>query len=350
MQRGTAPLVRLALATLLAGAGAILVLAGLSAVLRAIDPVASGSAGASGSSVATATVPAPAHTASPSDGALATGAVSGGSPTPIPSEVTLLGAGDIGRCDATDDDATAGLVEARTGIVFTLGDNAYDTGSDADYRDCFGPSWGRFKDRIELPVPGNHEYQTPGATGYRDYFGSRAVPNGTTWYSTDVGAWHVVVLDSTCDKVDGGCAADSPQVEWLRADLAASGARCTLALFHHPRFSSGTHGSDTHVGAMWDALYDAGADLVLNGHEHSYERFAPQDPEGHADDARGMMELVVGTGGAALRGFNDPVANSKVRASVSHGIIELRLNQSGWAWQFDTTDGAFSDAGSGRCH
>jgi 3',5'-cyclic AMP phosphodiesterase CpdA len=160
----------------------------------------------------------------------------------------------------------------------------------------------------------------------------------------------VVVLDSTCDKVEGGCAADSPQVQWLRADLAASTARCTVALFHHPRFSSGEHGSDTAVAAIWDALYEAGADLVLNGHEHSYERFAPQDPQGRPDDARGIMELIVGTGGAALRGFHDPVANSQVRAAVSHGIVELRLDRAGWSWQFDATDGAFRDAGSGRCH
>ena len=166
----------------------------------------------------------------------------------------------------------------------------------------------------------------------------------------DIGAWHVVVLDSTCNRVPGGCDADSPQLEWLRDDLAASDARCTLALFHHPRFSSGDHGSDDGVAPFWDALYAAGADLVLNGHDHDYERFAPQDPQGNADDERGIMELVVGTGGAELREFKDPVANSRVRSSLAYGVVELRLNQNGWRWQFYPTDHSFIDAGAGSCH
>jgi alkaline phosphatase len=344
MHRGSAPFVRLLLAALLAGAGAILVLVGLTSIVRPA-PSATGSpggsapatAGASPSAVPSASVPTGTEPA-------------GGSPTPIPAEVILLGAGDIGRCDGTDDERTAAMIEARDGIVFTLGDNAYERGSDAEYRDCFGPSWGRFKDRIQLPVPGNHEYGTSDAAGYRAYFGDAAVRDGTTWYSEDIGAWHLVVLDSTCGEVDGGCDADSPQVRWLREDLAASRARCTLALFHHPRFSSGEHGSDSNVAPFWDALYEADADLVLNGHEHDYERFAAQDPQGRSDDARGIMELIVGTGGAPLRAFRDPIDNSRVRAAVSHGIVELRLNQTGWSWQFDTTDAAFQDAGSGRCH
>ena len=324
----------------------MLVLVGLASVAATIGP--GGGPGAPASTgVGILTAPPSPDAGS---GAPTPGATPGGSPTPLPAEVTLLGAGDIARCDGIDDDSTAAMVEARKGIVFALGDNAYEHGTDTDYRDCFGPSWGRFKDRIELPVPGNHDYDTGGAAGYRDYFGSRAVRDGTTWYSEDVGAWHVVVLDSTCDKVDGGCAADSPQVQWLRNDLAACKATCTLALFHHPRFSSGEHGSDVRVGPFWDALYQGGADLVVNGHEHSYERFGPQDPLGREDDARGIMELVVGTGGTPLRGFHDPVANSRVRAAISHGIIELRLNRTGWAWQFDSTDGAFTDAGTGRCH
>ena len=249
-----------------------------------------------------------------------------------------------------NDEATAALLAERPGIVFTLGDNAYDDGSAEDFRDCFGPSWGRVKDRIELPVPGNHEYDTRDAEAYKDYFGDRAVRDGATWYSVDLGAWHVVVLDSTCDRVEGGCGPDSPQLAWLREDLAASDARCTLALFHHPRFSSGDHGSDDDVAPFWDVLYEAGADLVLNGHEHDYERFAPQDPAGNADDERGIMQLIVGTGGAELREFKDPVANSRVRSSLAYGVIELRLNQNGWRWQFYPTDHSFIDAGAGSCH
>ncbi len=354
MQRGPAPAIRLTIATLLAGIGAALVLLGLLAVLRASGLGAGGAApGGSGGPVAGAT--APLSTASPADGqAPAMSATplptASGSPTPIPAEVVLVGAGDIGRCDATHDEETAALVEARPGIVFTLGDNAYEHGSADDFRDCFGPSWGRLKERIELPVPGNHEYETRDAAGYTAYFGERAVRDGATWYSTDIGAWHVVVLDSTCNRVPGGCDPDSPQLAWLRDDLAASDARCTLALFHHPRFSSGEHGSDDGVAPFWDVLYDAGADLVLNGHEHSYERFAPQDPQGRPDDERGIMELIVGTGGAELREFHDPIANSRVRSSLAYGVIELRLTQNGWRWQFHPTDRSVVDAGTGQCH
>jgi len=348
VNRGSVPIVRLVFAALLAGVGAIVVLAGIVGLVR----IAGGAGGATDRASAGVAAPPSSAASVPPDGTgspRATAAASGAS-TPLPAEVVLVGAGDIGRCDATTDDDTAALVETLPGIVFTLGDNAYEHGTEGEYRDCFGPSWGRFKDRIQLPVPGNHEYETRGAEGYRSYFGDRAVRDGRTWYSQEVGAWHVIVLDSTCDGVEGGCDADSPQVRWLRDDLAASRARCTLALFHHPRFSSGEHGSDRHVGPFWDALYDRGADLVLNGHDHDYERFAPQDPEGRRDDERGLMELVAGTGGAALRAFRDPVANSRVRAAVAHGVVELRLSQTGWRWQFHSTDRSFTDAGSGRCH
>ena len=205
------------------------------------------------------------------------------------------------------------------------------------------------KDRIELPVPGNHEYDTRVAEAYKDYFGDRAVRDGATRYSVDIGAWHVVVLDSPFDRVEGGCGPDSPQLAWLREDLAACDARCTLALIHHRRFSSGDHGPDDDVAPFWDVLYEAGADLVLNGHEHDYERFAPLDPVGLAADVRGIMQLLVGTGGAELREIKDPVANSHVRSSLAYGVIELRLNQSGWRWQFYPTDHSFIDAGAGRC-
>ena len=349
MHRGPAPAIRRAVATVLAAGGALLVVLGLVTLLRAVG-VGSGTApDATGAPAAAATAPA---SAAPS-GAASTGTpgpTTSTSPTPLPVEVVLLGAGDIGRCDRTTDEDTAALLEQRPGIVFTLGDNAYDRGSAEEFRDCFGSSWGRIKDRIELPVPGNHEYETRDAAGYKEYFGERAVRDGATWYSVDIGAWHVVVLDSTCDRVPGGCGPDSPQLDWLRTDLASSDARCTLALFHHPRFSSGDHGSDDDVAPFWDVLYKAGADLVLNGHEHDYERFAPQDPAGNADDERGITQLIVGTGGTELREFKDPVANSRVRSSLAHGVIELRLAQTGWRWQFHATDRSFTDAGTGRCH
>ena len=185
--------------------------------------------------------------------------------------------------------------------MFTLGDNAYDSGSPAEFRDCYDPTWGRVKDRTELPVAGNHDYGTPNAAGYRDYFGKKATPDGETWYSRDIGDWHVVVLDANCTEIAGGCGPGSPQLQWLRQDLRQSDARCTLAMWHQPRFSSGEHGNDPTVAPFWNVLYDAGADLILNGHDHDYERFAPQDPNGNRDKDHGIVEIVVGTGGGEMR-------------------------------------------------
>ena len=261
-----------------------------------------------------------------------------------------MGAGDIGRCDGTNDEAPPRSSRSGRGSCSRSGDNAYEHGSAEDFRDCFGPSWGRVKDRIELPVPGNHEYDTRDAAGYKEYFGERAVRDGATWYSVDLGAWHVVVLDSTCNRVAGGCGPDSPQLAWLRDDLAASDARCTLALFHHPRFSSGDHGSDDDVAPFWDVLYEAGADLVLNGHEHDYERFAPQDPAGNADDERGIMQLIVGHGWRRAARVQGPG-----REQPRPVVARLRRHrapaaQNGWRWQFYPTDHSFSDAGAGSCH
>jgi hypothetical protein len=262
----------------------------------------------------------------------------------------MVGAGDIGVCGSPHDEATAGLVEGVPGTVFTLGDNAYDRGTEQEFRDCFSASWGRFKDRIAFPVPGNHEYETKDAAGYRAYFGAAAAPDGQTWYSRDLGAWHVIVLDATCNLTPGGCGADSPQVRWLRADLAASNARCTLALWHQPRFSSGLHGNDTAVAPFWDALYAAGADLVLNGHDHDYERFAPQAPDGSADATRGITEIVAGTGGAALRPFATTRPNRAAASDRAYGVLQLTLGQDGWSSRFVSTDGSFTDEASGTCH
>jgi hypothetical protein len=282
-------------------------------------------------------------------GGASTGSNAPGSSLPAGDPV-LVGAGDIARCDASDDKATARLLEQTPGIVFTLGDNAYENGTEAELRDCYAPSWGRVLDRTRFAVAGNHDYGTPGAEPFKAYFGQAAVRDGATWFSEDVGSWHVVVLDSNCADVKGGCGPDSPQVQWLRADLAAMTARCTLALWHQPRFSSGMHGDDADVGPFWDTLYAAGADLVLNGHDHDYERFAAQDPAGRADPERGITEIVVGTGGAELRDFGPGIPNTIVRSSIAHGVLVLTLHPSGWSFQFLSTDGSFSDQGSGSCH
>lgn len=332
--------VRLALAAVIAGLGAVLVLVGI----RGVGVTGTADASPAVSSAVSPPASRPAPTTQPAvDPLLAPSA------TPTVRDAELVGAGDIGRCDTDADEATAALVERLPGLVFTLGDNAYDSGSVAEFRDCLGPSWGRFRDRIGLPVPGNHDHKTDGAAGYLGWFGAAAAPEGVTWYARDVGSWRVIVLDSTCDSI-GGCGPDSAQGRWLAEELDRGSARCTLALFHHPRFSSGYHGSDDDVAPFWDALHAAGADLVLNGHEHSYERFAPQAPDGGADEERGITQLVVGTGGAELRGFGEPVANSRVRSSLAHGVLSLTLRPSGWAYRFESVDGSFTDEGAGTCH
>jgi alkaline phosphatase len=262
----------------------------------------------------------------------------------------LVGAGDIARCDSTDDEATAALLEQLPGTVFTLGDNAYESGSAKELRECYGPSWGRVRDRTAFVVTGNHDYLTDHANPLDAYFGRAAVRDGVHWFSEDVGAWHVIVLDANCGELEGGCGPDSPQLRWLRADLDASHARCTLALWHQPRFSSGYHGDEPAVGPFWDALHVAGADLVLNGHDHDYERFAPQDAGGKPDPDRGITEIVVGTGGAALRDFGDLAPNAVVRSNVAFGVLELTLASSGWGFRFVPTDGSFSDQGRGVSH
>jgi 3',5'-cyclic AMP phosphodiesterase CpdA len=339
-------------AAIVAVIGAVAVLGGL---LNGAGP------GATGAPPSVATRPSGSSTAIPHSTAAAssstaaasssTAAASSSTAAATPSaDPVLIGAGDIARCDGSDDEATAALLEARPGIVFTLGDNAYDDGSTAQLRDCYGPSWGRVLDRTRFVVTGNHDIRTDDGAPEAAYFGDAAVRDGVTWFSEDVGAWHVIVLDANCGHLDGGCGADSAQVRWLRDDLATSPARCTLALWHQPRFSSGEHGNDGAVGPFWDALFAAGADLVLNGHDHDYERFAPQDPSGAADAARGITEMVVGTGGAALRGFGTTAANAIVRSSVAHGVIELTLNPTGWEFRFLSTDGSFTDQGTGTCH
>jgi hypothetical protein len=262
----------------------------------------------------------------------------------------LVGAGDISSCDTNADAATAALVAAVPGTVFTLGDHVYDKGTTALFSRCYAPTWGRFKSRTR-PAVGNHDYLVPGAAGYFDYFGSAAGPRGKGWYSYNRGSWHIVVLNSNCAEV-GGCYAGSAQERWLRADLAASKAPCTLAYWHHPRFSSDNdHGNESEVGPFWRALYENGADVVLNGHAHDYERFAPQTPGGRANSALGIREFVVGSGGVNHYGFKAAQPNSQVRNATTFGVLKLTLHASGYDWRFLSVPGKrFTDTGSGSCH
>jgi hypothetical protein len=312
--------------------------------------------------------------------------------TAIP-EATLVGAGDIAGCSYIRDDQTALLVNnvvhnANAPVtVFTLGDNAYPDGTRAQFANCYDnyrlsdgsifdtsrtSYWGQFKERT-MPALGNHEYHTSGAQPYFDYFSAvngfkpppAPVPNTTAnpgltpgkgYYSYDRGSWHFVVLNSNCSEV-GGCGTSSPQTQWLKADLAAHSTSCTAAAFHHPLFFSG--GADTvAVRPFWKVLYEEGADVILSGHAHYYERFAPQDPQGNKDLDYGIRELVSGTGGALpINPMRDPRApNSEVDSEKSpgvtaYGVLKLDIYASSYDWEFIPRQGeSFTDSGSDQCH
>ncbi len=262
----------------------------------------------------------------------------------------LIGAGDIADCsNLAGAEATAKLLEVNPGTVMALGDLAYPNGTAENFK-CYDQTWGRVKSRTR-PSVGNHEFHSQGATYYFEYFGAAAGDPKTGYYSYDLGAWHIVVLNSECKEV-GGCQAGSPEEKWLRADLAAHPTACSLAYFHKPRFSSGlNHGDDPEITAFWQALYDNNVELVLNGHDHDYERFAPQDPNGKADSKRGIREFVVGTGGKSHREFGFTRPNSEVRNNDAYGVLKLTLKPGGYAWQFLPEAGkTFTDSGSGTCH
>ncbi len=200
------------------------------------------------------------------------------------------------------------------------------------------------------PVPGNHEYETAGAAPYFNYFGSRAGTTGQGWYAYDVGTWRIYSLNSNCASV-GGCGPGSAQEAWLRADLAANPHACVAAIWHHPLFSSGIHGSTAETRPLWDALYDAGADLVINGHDHDYERFAPQRPDGTVDSAAGIREFVIGTGGAEMRSLATIQAHSEVRKARVYGVLKLELKATGYTWRFVPVSGTtWTDSGAASCH
>lgn len=259
------------------------------------------------------------------------------------SSVVLVGAGDIAS-GGSGDEQTADLLDDIPGTVFTLGDNAYPDGSADDYSTFYAPSWGRHKSRTR-PVPGNHEYNTPSASGYFDYFGSAAGDPSKGYYSYEVGGWLILALNSNAAMTPG-----SSQEQFVRSELAARRTKCALAYWHHPRFSSGIeHGSSLMSQGVFQALYDGGADVVLTGHDHLYERFAPQNPSAQLDMDRGIRQFVVGTGGAGLYDFGAPQPNSEVRAT-RRGVLKLTLYAEHYEWQFVTGAGSSGDAGSASCH
>jgi hypothetical protein len=269
----------------------------------------------------------------------------------------IAAAGDIAcaSSDPTDfqchQQATSDLLVSRPfDAVFDLGDEQYVSGQLSAYELYYGPTWGRVK-AITYPVPGNHDYETVGASGYYAYFGSAAGDPSKGYYSFDIGSWHVIALNSNCSMI-GGCQPGSAEETWLRRDLASDRARCTLAYWHHPRFSSGiVHGSQAAVRPLWRALDDYRADVVLSGHEHNYERFAPQTAEGRVDPGSGIREFVVGTGGASHYPLGPPIPNSEVRNDTTFGVLQLTLHPAGYEWRFLPEEGgAFTDSGTASCH
>lgn len=271
-------------------------------------------------------------------------------------EVTVYAAGDIARCASSDPKwsgaaataavVAAGLAQDPSAAVLTLGDHTYPYGRASEFAQCYAPTWGRFRDRT-WPAPGNHEYATPGAAPYFAYFGERA---GKGYYSFDLGAWHLVSLNSGLSG-----ARMQEQLAWLRQDLASRKARCTLAYWHIPLYSSGGHTPNPVMREAWRILYQAGADLVLSGHDHDYERFAPQDADGKLDAAHGMRQFVVGTGGAYPTPFRWPVAHTEFRENSRFGVLRLTLSDGAYAWRFmpvagTEDEGPAPDHGSGRCH
>ena len=269
---------------------------------------------------------------------------------------TLVGAGDIASCSQSHDSATARLLGNIPGTVFTLGDNVYPRGTAAYFRDCYDPTWGKHKKRTK-PSVGNHEYydanynMTTDAGPYFNYFGWRAGGRGKGYYSYDRGAWHIVVLNSNCGMV-GGCGRRSPQGRWLRRNLANNPSRCTMAYFHRPLYSTGTSVAGPKVRPFWRMLHDRKADLIVNGHAHRYERFAPMTPNG-TRSANGIREIVAGTGGAEGGGeISREDAPNLQRVKVgTYGVLKLSLRSESYAWKFVRASGKeFTDSGTTDCH
>jgi acid phosphatase type 7 len=269
-----------------------------------------------------------------------------------PGPPVVVAAGDIADCAKEGDEATATLVGGIEGTVLTLGDNAYPEGTAEDFAGCYDPSWGQFKARTR-PSPGNHEYHTEGARGYFDYFGEAAGDPDEGYYSFDLGAWHIVALNSNCGEGEIRCGPGSAQVRWLEEDLANNDEqKCTLAYFHHPLFTSGAYRPGIErVERLWEILYDAGVDVVLNGHDHNYQRFAPQDPQGRADPEDGIREFVVGTGGRSNYQISQPIVNTEVYNDDTYGVLELTLHPKSYEWEFVPVEGeSFTDSGAAQCH
>jgi hypothetical protein len=267
-----------------------------------------------------------------------------------PGEAILVGAGDIASCtNLRGSAATAALIDRIGGTVFAAGDAAYPSGSLEQFQTCYDPTWGQFRARTK-PAVGNHEYETPGAAGYFAYFGAAAGDPSKGYYAFTLNGWRVYVVNSTCSEV-GGCQRGSQQERWLRSDMAAHPAACSLAIWHHPRFSSGPTGSDREMQDMWADLYAGGAEMLIVGHDHNYQRFAPLDAAGRVDSKRGIREFVVGTGGGSHEPIGKVAPGTEVHNQDTFGVLKLTLKARSFTWQFVPEQGkTFSDRGQGTCH
>jgi hypothetical protein len=256
----------------------------------------------------------------------------------------LVGAGDIAKCDMIRGaESTATLLDGIPGTIFTVGDHAYEDGSARSFRQCYEPTWGRHKARTR-PSPGNHDYRTDNAGPYFDYFGDLAGPDNRGYYSYDLGAWHIVSLNSI---ISAG--SRSPQVRWLREDLANHPRACTFAYWHAPVFSSGPHGPDPQMREVWRVLYEHGVDVIVNGHDHIYERFARQNPDGRQEPERGIRQFTAGTGGGGVYRVERRLPNSEVSDNTSYGVLKFTLSSTSYEWEFVPATGTFRDQGEEAC-
>ncbi len=269
-------------------------------------------------------------------------------------DVVLVGAADIGGCGPTPghSGATAALRDSIPGTVFVAGDLAYPNGAETEFTRCYDATWGRHRSRT-TPIVGVHDFIAPNAQGYFNYFGTIAGDPNRGYYSYNYGAWHVVIINDICSSSSGvnGCTATSPEGQWLQSDLAANPTTCTVAIWHQPLYTSTSSAVTTAMKPFWQILYNAAADLVINGHAHNYERFAPQDPSGNLDVTKGLREFVVGTGGESLQAFTATAPNSEVRNSSTYGVLKLTLHATSYDWQYLPVAGqTFTDSGSQACH
>jgi len=255
----------------------------------------------------------------------------------------LLAAGDIGLCGALGAAQTGEMLEGLEGTILAVGDLAYPHGSAEDFAACYDPVWGQHKSRTK-PSPGNHEYETAAAQAYFDYWGAAAGPAGLGYYSFKAGDWLVLSLNS---NVPFG--STTAQGQWIRSELTAHTARCTLAYFHHPLYSSGPNGDNARLAGLWQLLYDNGVDVIVSAHEHLYERYAPMSPDGQRNDTRGLRQFIVGTGGAGLYSIQrlHPLSETHV---IAHGLLKLTLAAQGYQWDFLQVNGATGDSGADVCH